>query len=85
MQMSCHPTHAMHVDCWTTFIEFNKKNGGKLLCPTCRAEVDPKMCQEVENFDPRKSTINVQIDREALQREMKIQDQLAENELVGLP
>jgi hypothetical protein len=82
--LSCHPTHAIKADCFKTFKAFYDKNGTKMLCPICRKEIDPRMCQEVADFDPRKSTIKIVIDKDQLQKEIAKQVEMAKLE-AGLP
>jgi hypothetical protein len=61
--LSCNPLHAIHEDCYISFIAFNEKAKNKSLCPMCRTEIDISKVHIVDNFDPNKSKARILIDR----------------------
>ena len=40
MQLACHPTHMLHVECYECIVNFDDKHNPEPLCPVCRAPID---------------------------------------------
>lgn len=83
VMLACNPGHAMHQNCYTSYLDHCKKNSQKCLCPLCRAEIDEKQARVIDFFSPEFKKAA----EEKANAEQIIIDELPkpENEMVQVP